>query len=298
MILLGKLCVCPGLFNCWKIYCKNKESQKFYSFFLKVNIVSARLGSSTSILFQDCSRIDSTTFSSTRSSRLSILDSGLTAKILADFLQKWHQRRCAYSKDLCNVVHDWFNDFFFSHAYAFSNFLARSWFAFSRRLGIVLITIMAVSRRFVIEELHKKRIYSSNVKYSKEFRDFLANHFDRHDDESLDHFMEKGQEVVSKLRRWLGQTPAARASGKSRANLRDILKSPSHKVSWYSLGCIFLFTLWHYFRTFLTLKFRLPSWKRRRRQLELPKRPLRTFKVGKVDTLRPSKSLVTILSQP
>ena len=83
----------------------------------------------------------------------------------------------------------------------------------------------------MIEELHKKRIYSSNIKYSKEFRDFLANHFDRHDDESLEHFKTEGQEVVSRLRSWMGRTPAAKSAGKSRANLKDILKSSTHEVA-------------------------------------------------------------------
>ena len=89
---------------------------------------------------------------------------------------------------------------------------------------------MAVQRRFVIEELNKKRIYSSSVKYSDEFRDFLGAHFDRHDNESLEHFKAEGKEVGSKLRGWLGLTPKARSAGKSRAKLKDILSSSSHKV--------------------------------------------------------------------
>ena len=107
---------------------------------------------------------------------------------------------------------------------------------------------MAVSRREVIVALHQKRIYSSNVKYTKEFCDFLANHFDRHDDESLEHFKTEGQEVVSRLRSWMGRTPAAKSAGKSRANLKDILKSSSHEVAFfYSAFSTSSFTLEHWF---------------------------------------------------
>ena len=109
---------------------------------------------------------------------------------------------------------------------------------------------MAVSRRFVIEELNKKRIYSSSVKYSDEFRDFLEAHFDRHDDESREHFKSEGKEVGSKLRGWLGLTPKAKSAGKSRAKLKDILNSSSHKVEsllfLLLLVTLFAFTLCHF----------------------------------------------------
>ena len=85
-------------------------------------------------------------------------------------------------------------------------------------------------RRFVIEELHKKRIFSSSVKYSGEFRAFLEAHFNRHDVESLAYFKSQAEEVVSKLRAWLGQTPKAKSAGKSRGKLKDILNSSSHEV--------------------------------------------------------------------
>ena len=90
---------------------------------------------------------------------------------------------------------------------------------------------MAVSRREVIVALHQKRIFSSSVKYSGEFRSFLVAHFDRQDDESFKYFKEQSEEVVTKLRSWLGQTPKAKSLGKSRAKLSDILRSSKHKVA-------------------------------------------------------------------
>ena len=87
------------------------------------------------------------------------------------------------------------------------------------------IKIMAVSRRFVIEELDKKRIFTTSAQYSEKFRDFLCDHFDRHDEESRVHFKTLGGEVASNCRFWMGRSPAAKAANKSRKSLKAVLES-------------------------------------------------------------------------
>ena len=114
--------------------------------------------------------------------------------------------------------------------------------ASSRFFGTALVTsfsifIMAVERRFVVEELQKKSISHTGRDYAKAFRDFLLRHFDRYDFASQEFFLREGQNLATRLRGWTKAKP-----GQGKTSLNNVLKQGRHKVH-YSQSLYFLLVI-------------------------------------------------------